>query len=255
MRNMNKKLLIALSLCCVLGVVGVTAHAYQSQLTSEDRKETVATLGGKAGANGNQSELAVDDVEVVTTFASLAIDISDPAVMWDNSTNIVLARVDSIDGSSNYSDVTDDYVYPYTYGHMTVIENFKGELPVDESVEFYKIGGTVSTQQYYNSMAEAQREKFDVFGDKSKISDSKFIKQMFSGDIDVEVGKTYVMYLGPETAYHAKPGTYAIFGFQGGLREVQTTSGGLGRSASSQMVLNNFTGEWEELKDLFNERQ
>ncbi len=74
----------------------------------------------------------------------------------------------------------------------------------------------------------------------------------FNGDIDIEVGKTYLVYLtSPEYGIgtFAKEDSYTIDSFQGGLREIDATSI-TNEEPLNMMVLNNFTNSWEKLGDI-----
>lgn len=195
------------------------------------------------------------NVYTISSTHDLAIDISNPTEMRRVSTYVALVKIDSIDGANNYSEVSQEYVLPYTYGHMTVLENIAGDLSTGESLEFYRLGGTISVDQYYNGLTEVEKERMDFAKeDNAALASAEYIKETSDGDVDVEAGKTYLVYLVDESAYYAKPGTYVIIGFEGGLREVRTNSGEVATQstteAMSMQVLNNFTGEWESLNSI-----
>lgn len=211
--------------------------------------------GGSKNDNPVTAQTTEQDVYVVSSAHDLAIDISDPTEMKRVSTYVALVRIDSIDGANNYSEVSQEYVLPYTYGHMTVLENIAGDLPTGESLEFYRLGGTISVDQYYNGLTEVEKERMEFAKENNAaLASATYIKETSDGDVDVEAGKTYLVYLVDETAYYAKPGTYAIIGFEGGLREIRTNSGEVvtqsTTEATNMQVLNNFTGEWESLDNI-----
>ncbi len=210
---------------------------------------------GSKNDNPVTAQTTEQDVYVVSSAHDLAIDISDPTEMKRVSTYVALVRIDSIDGANNYSEVSQEYVLPYTYGHMTVLENIAGDLPTGESLEFYRLGGTISVDQYYNGLTEVEKERMEFAKENNAaLASATYIKETSDGDVDVEAGKTYLVYLVDETAYYAKPGTYAIIGFEGGLREIRTNSGEVvtqsTTEATNMQVLNNFTGEWESLDNI-----
>lgn len=215
----------------------------------------VTIVGGSKNDNPVTAQTTEQDVYVVSSAHDLAIDISDPTEMKRVSTYVALVRIDSIDGANNYSEVSQEYVLPYTYGHMTVLENIAGDLPTGESLEFYRLGGTISVDQYYNGLTEVEKERMEFAKENNAaLASATYIKETSDGDVDVEAGKTYLVYLVDETAYYAKPGTYAIIGFEGGLREIRTNSGEVvtqsTTEATNMQVLNNFTGEWESLDNI-----
>lgn len=99
---------------------------------------------------------------------------------------------------------------------------------------------------YNGSNGSLERAKF-----ANQNTENKQAKITFDGDIDIEADKTYLVYLKNSSVHYAEPGAYEIIGFEGGLREIQTTSGYSVNSNSSDLkVLNNFTGEWENLSDI-----
>lgn len=205
---------------------------------------------GSNQRTGSSNSIVVDDVaqgemhEIISN-ASWSIDISNPVVVAEQSSNIALVRIDSIDGADNYSEVSGEYVYPYSYGRMTVLENLKGDLPMDGGVTFYKVGGTITAEQHYNGLTLAQKERYEGATDGPDM-----FKYAFSGDVELEVGKVYLAYLKPEVAYRGDSNAYGFICAQGGLREVQIQLDDRSRSNGEARVLNNFTGEWESLADV-----
>lgn len=200
-----------------------------------------------------QTDITINEANVYTisTMNCLVEDVSDPNVMTRLSQYTAIVRIDSIDGGDNYSTLNESYVLPYTYGKMTVIQSLRGELPENQTLEFYRLGGTVSMDQYYDSLYDSEKANFDEMSMDDAIKNADFIKVFDAEDVRPEVGKTYLVYLKDETVYHGIPGTYAIIGLQGGLREVQAADSEIqAYSASPVKVLNNFTGEWESLADI-----
>lgn len=237
-KNIKRCALIIIGWCCALGAVGFFVALSQNRNVADHQEAAITTV--ESG----------DRVYSVSSDALLTIDISDPEVVAGRSSNIALVRITSIDGSDNYSEVYGDYVYPYTYGHMTILENIKGELAVGESVMFYKLGGTLSVDRYYEGLTEGEKEKFDAIrNNNDTLRASGQIDIRVSDDITVETGKTYLVYLTPEISYYGEPNTYAITCFQGGIREARLQETDT-RSHSDVKILNNFTGEWENLSDI-----
>lgn len=134
---------------------------------------------------------------------------------------------------------------------MTVVDNLKGDLTVGESIRFYRLGGTISLEQFYAGMAEAEREKFGpIENSKDFFGDAKMVKYVMRDDVEPEAGKIYLMYLNPDTVCSKEPGGHIITGFQGGLREIKMEGNGTHHFVGIK-VLNNFTGEWEDLSSVF----
>lgn len=238
---MRTKIQIACVACCVLLGVGVVVGC---SLKNSDQQALNASVADDGSAVDERN------VYTVLTMTDLAVDIADPVAMADISGYIALVRIDSIDGADNYSKVYQEFVSPYTYGRMTVLESIAGDLAIGESVRFYRLGGAVSADRYYEGLTEVEKERFDFArSNNTELMVADKIKVVDVGDIDIEAGKVYLAYLVNESAYYAEPNTYAIIGYQGGLREVQLQESNT-RSSSDTKVLNNFTGEWENLSDI-----
>lgn len=187
----------------------------------------------------------VEDKQYYTAVSSaeLSFDNSNPNAMIDKSSAVAIVTIKSIDGASNYGSGIEQYVYPYTYGEMEVVQTLAGDIPEGSTVKFSRLGGIMPFDEYLKGLSESEQTKITSLNTKRKD-----VKIAFEGDIDIEVGKTYLAYLVESTVHHAEPGAYEIIGFEGGLREIQTTGG---YSANSNIkVLNNFTGEWENLSDI-----
>lgn len=187
----------------------------------------------------------MENITVMNRIVDTAIALSDSQALAMQSTNIALVRIDSLDGANNYSEVTQQYVSPYTYGQMTLLQNIQGELSSGKNYEFYRLGGTLPAEQYYAGTlsAEQNAKRLELQAARGESDEGKYIKDYAMDDVEIEAGKTYLAYLVPENSYYGMPDTYAIIGFQGGLREARQTDG-------VWQVLNNFTGEWEELESV-----
>lgn len=189
-----------------------------------------------------------EEILEAVSMAEITYNPSDPEVMASLSSDIVLVTVTSIDGGSNVNEITGEYVYPYTYGKLQILDTYKGDLSVGQEIEYVRMGGIVTYDSYVASLYPAQREKF--------ISQSgvkpAYIKMMFEQDIELEAGKTYLAYLrNPESGDFSRENAYAMIGWEGGLREVR----GLEQADESNSVpqievFNNYTNEWESLNTI-----
>lgn len=237
----NKKMTIAIVVVILLFVIGVITMV--AILNSQKRNdETTNQESTELNQNPN-SNVQNDDAYVISSFIDLSYNNSDPQTMAERSDGIAIVKIKSIDGVSNYGNGVQQYVYPYTYGEMEVIQTLSGDIEEGTTVKFSRLGGTMPFDEYLEGLSETERAKFtnqDIEKRKAKIT--------FDGDIDIEADKTYLVYLKNSTVHYADSGAYEIIGFEGGLREIQTTSS---YSTNSDLkVLNNFTGEWENLSDV-----
>lgn len=175
-------------------------------------------------------------------------NISNPAYVDSVSSDIALITILSIDGGDNFSEQTNEYCYPYTYGKFKVEKVYKGNLKEENEYNYLRAGGIINYNSYYKSLSDNENAKSDFLTNGVKLS---YIEMKFEGDIDIEPGKTYLAYLSnPESGTFARKDTYMINCFEGGLREVLNYSSVKTRDFSEIEVLNNFTGEYEKINDI-----
>lgn len=224
-------------------VVAATITAAWIVNYNKDNSEDNSVLEDNLdGATSGASTIPPEDVAKVSSVVDTTINLADPQALAENSNYIALVCIDSLDGADNYSEISQQYVLPYTFGQMTVLENYKGELMPGEKYGFYRLGGTLPAEQYYAGALspEANAKRQTMQAENGESDAGKYVRDLAVGDIEIEAGKTYLAYLVPESSYYGKPDTYAIIGYQGGLREARQRD-------DVWQVLNNFTGEWEDL--------
>lgn len=206
----------------------------------EDTKETVFYDAYKA----------IESEEILEAVSIVEIDYnpSDPEVMASKSSDIVLVTVASIDGGSNINEITGDYVHPYTYGKLQILDMYKGDLSVGQEIEYVRMGGIVTYDSYAASLTPAQREKF-ISQTEGKLA---YVKVTGEQDIELEAGKTYLAYLlNPESGNFSKENAYAMIGWEGGLREARELEQAYKGSSAAQIeVFNNYMKEWESLDEV-----
>lgn len=184
----------------------------------------------------------------LSSEAEVNLVISDSEEMYNTATHVALVHVNSIDGGSNINEQTKEYCYPYTYGKMTIIESYKGDLSKDQSIEYVRMGGIISYDDYYSSLYASQQEKMGQLENKPE-----YVKMKFGEDIDIEVGKDYLVYLDnreDEDVKLAHQNAYGVIGWEGGLREVNTTATTRSSNTSVQLY-NNITNQWENLESVY----
>lgn len=233
----SKNVAIVIIVAALLLIAGAMATVAMLSLQKQD--DETAELEQKPSSD------VPEDVYLIASFIELDYNNSNPQTMAGMSDSMAIVKIKSLDGVSNYGKGVQQYVHPYTYGQMEIIQNLKGDVKEGEIVKFSRLGGTMPFDEYLEGLSEAERAKFANHDTEKKV------KITFDGDIDIEADKTYLVYLANSTVHYAEPGAYEIVGFEGGLREIQTTSGYSVNSNSSDLkVLNNFTGEWENLNDV-----
>ncbi|MEF9967791.1 hypothetical protein [Anaerorhabdus sp.] len=196
--------------------------------------------------------ISKDDTLFIQSQADMSIDLRDPKVVAANSDSIVIATIQSIDGGDILNKVKGTYCHPYTYGTMIIESTIKGDLESGTEVKYTRMGGIVSFNKYLSSLPTAKRDKLLS---QPQASNVQYVDYTFGDDIEIEVGKTYLMYLiDPENSI-VDPNAYRITMWQGGMREVRGNNVNSDlRSASLNeiQIYNNFTNEWENLDTILN---
>ncbi len=106
---------------------------------------------------------------------------------------VSIVRIESVNYSNRYP-MTKEYDLPYTYGEATVIENLKGELSTKE-ITYRRFGGILPYEEYIkgsNAPEKVARLQKKNNVDGASLRGSKIVSK-WDGDIDVEVGKTYMV--------------------------------------------------------------
>lgn len=245
-KNAGRGILVGVAVCCVLGVIVATVMAMRGDGGSDEEWAEEVEVEDTLGREKTQAEIDNEDegIRTARSIPEWGVDIEDPKVVAEKSTNIALVRIDRIEGFGNYSEVSESYTMPYTYGEMTVLENIKGELPLDKELKFYRMGGVLSAEEYYTGLGEEMKAKYAEMNADNPELWTKKTRYMLMDDIKVELGKVYLAYLMPDTVYEKDSKAYGMILAQAGTREAQKDENG------EWEVLNNFTGEWESLSEV-----
>ncbi len=183
--------------------------------------------------------------------ASYAIDLNDLEEMYNGHEFIALIHVDKLYPATTYKENIDEYIMPYTPGEATILKVLKGNF-ASEHISFLRLGGTVSYAEYEKSLPPSAREKFaQSFTDEKKFT--TYIKNMSKGDIDIERGKNYLVYMNRSDDFHNK-NEYTIEAYEYGLREVNLDYNTFSIDSLSITIKNNKTGKYENLEKAVSER-
>lgn len=185
------------------------------------------------------------DTLIISTTLDSAVDYSNNEVLKESSKYIALVKINKILGTDNYGTIYKRYVFPYTYGTMTILNVYKGSLEINKKVKFYKLGGTLPIEKYYEGLNKTQKEKFDADNQKNQTIDKsalKNVKVIVGKDCDIKENETYLVYLNDETTYHGEEDSYAIVGLEYGIRKVKNVKDNV------LTVKNNETGKYETME-------
>ena len=139
-----------------------------------------------------------------------------------------------------------------TNGTMLVNNVLKGENSVNGQVISYsKPGGMMKMSEWEKTQPEAANLKRQYLREKNNVDvdlDKTYVNLAISGDIEIEAGKSYLVYLKKNLD------KYEIIGLGNGLRELNVTQAISKVSLQSfdintLKIKNNETGEFESLKD------
>jgi hypothetical protein len=231
---MKKIIIIGLCFLVSSSLLGCSA-------TKVEEKPDVATSNSEDKGYNAYADIPEESIMNASSMADIDTDISNANTMYEMGEYVVLVKIDSIDGGSNTS-LTGEYVHPYTYGKMTVLQVYKGDIQIGIQLDYVRLGGIVSFEDYEKGLLPTQREKI-VGGMKEK---PEYIKKMFGDDIDIEAGVNYLVYLTGTETQVVRSNAYPIIGMQGGLRAI---SGDI-KDESKLEVYNNITKQWEALANV-----
>ena len=155
------------------------------------------------------------------------------------ASHIVVARVISIDEMDvSYS------LFGMTKGKLLINNSLKGDFKSGQVVSFGKIGGIIDAQ----TIIDVQGEEYSYTNDEPK--SEIYFNLIREFDINVEEGKTYLLYL----AYNEHEDVYEILGLKYGLREInipqeKDTISLIDLDFSKLGLKNNDTNEFENLQE------
>lgn len=203
--------------------------------------EDVNIIANVQEDNMEKSYINKDDIFNVeySMLLSSTVDITDINVLKEMAEDIVIAKVSKIDGGINYSETFKMYSSVNTIGEIEIEKSIKGGLKEGQIVPFIRLGGIIETSEYVKGLNEKRKrllEEAEQKGEETML-DYKYVKEIKSGDIEIEEGKTYLMFI----CYDPYNERYEIFGDQYGLREYDE---------NTSSVLNNDTNEYEKIESL-----
>ena len=111
-----------------------------------------------------------------------------------------------------------------------------------KKITYRRFGGILPYEEYIkasNASEKVTRLQKENNVDVDSLKGTKIISR-WDGDIEVEVGKTYLVLMINDPKFHQE-NEYWFEGYQYGLREVQL---------QPLKIKNNVTGEWEQLSAL-----
>lgn len=206
--------------------------------------------------NDNKEKNVVMDLR---TELDYAIDVSDKKIRYDNSKYIIIGKVKSIDGATNYNEKKQAYTSIFTYGTIEINSILKGNIE-NREIPFIRLGGEISFEEYEKGLKDSQKVKMELVRTLSpEEKKTSFVAYGPEGDIQLEEGKTYLLYMD----YDTDDDKYLVRYMQYGAWEVDTNTLNTEilnnktqnkynalKNNNQIKVKNNVTGKWENISDV-----
>lgn len=227
--------IFVLMICCA----GIFSFSYRKSTTDEGQAyeiKSYITEQMKAEAYVSTAELCL--LEEFT-----------PQKIGNDADNIVLATVLTLDNAD-----PDGSMVGMTNGTMLINQVLSGNLSQGQVINYSKPGGMMKMSEWEESQPDAATQKRQYLREQSNADinlDETYINVKVSGDIEIEAGKSYLVYLKNNNS------SFEIIGLGNGLRELdvnQQTSRATVQNfnMSSLKIKNNETGEFESLEHYVN---
>lgn len=233
-KQMSKKeiltiisIILIISLCVVIGII------IKRQTSSQMLIGGIKTINDAVNVIpiGNVTDEQIAITGNSETLIDSDINPANSTSIANDAEVIIIGTVKSIDGTVNYNPVAETYVFPRTVGQVTVNKVIKGNLNYNE-IPFMKSGGILPVSEYEKSLRESEISKMGLDKISEEEKKTTYVKEVMSDDIEIQEGKTYLMYL----KYNQDYGCYIISYQKYGLREVDTNI-----ESSNQAILNSNT--------------
>ncbi len=176
-------------------------------------------------------------IEQAGVDGDFAYDMSDPNKLKENSTNVFVAKVTSIDSATCNLEGYDYSPVPYTLGKLEILKNYVGEAK--ETVTFSRVGGTVTMEEYDRNAPSEAVAKREYNRTQQGTKAAEYMKVIFNDDIELTAGETYLFYAN----YNSEYDRYEIIGLEYGSRQLENFDSTAEVVADSVTILNNVTGQ------------
>ncbi|ALV42157.1 hypothetical protein AU252_14195 [Pseudarthrobacter sulfonivorans] len=234
---------VSFMIAAMLLLAGVSSCASDAPKPADHESNQQVKQAETSSSNNVYASIPSDEIQHAITEAEFIWDAKDPYYGYNRVPVVARVHIDSIDGGRAFSTISDQYVFPQTIGKMTVRDVYKGDVKPGDQVNYSRVGGTVTFDEYWSSLNQQQRDKILHLNNGQRPTAKKYIQKKVLDDVDIEAGKEYVVFLSPQSSKDGKLHEYSITGYQFGLREVKG-------SGAETTVLNNETKTWESLDSL-----
>lgn len=255
-RNQTQRRWLMLAACLLMlallaPITILSKKSNNSEFTSANLKNTM-----EKNDNVNNIIATIENKDIILNLTSdldYALNISDKNVRNENSDFIIIGTVQFIDGSTNYNPTTNEYTEIQTIGKIKVDKVMKGNIK-DNIIPFIRLNGVISFSEYEKGLTESQKAKLELTRTlTNEEKKTKYVSSIINDNINIEQGKTYLMYV----KYNSDYDRYGIVFMQYGLREIDVDT--MSKSESKILikeematikVKNNETGKLETIKEV-----
>ncbi len=240
----NKKILIfSLALVGILTCFIAVHHSFKGE------KNNVLEQGNSS--IDENSYVREDGKQVYNEFYSpfLAVDYSKKNNINRDADYIAIIRIDSLE-SSNWDSINNQYVAVYSKGKATVLTVLKGDL--SSTISYRRLGGQIGYNEWMKGSVD--KKKMDSIIGIPTNPDNVIINSQKEDDIQLEVGKTYLVFMTQYSCCNLE-NEYTIMAYEYGVRELQqqTEWNTLSMQEVGDLkVKDNKTGNWVKLSDVVN---
>ena len=228
---------IAMLICCI----ALVSFKYKDNITSENTTQMYEV-------SSYITEQMKAEAGVCTAELCLLEEFT-PQKIGNDADAIALATVLTLDNAD-----PDASMVGMTNGTMLINNVLSGNLSQGQVINYSKPGGMMKMSEWEESQPEAATQKRQYLREQNNVEidlNNTYINLMISGDVEIEAGKSYLVYLKNNN------GRYEIIGLGNGLRELdvaqQTSRAAVQNfNLSSLKIKNNETGEFETLENYIN---
>ena len=229
------KILLGIGALLVI-LTSTLGNNYYDENNNNESTNIVENLKQDEIAKNEDEKYIINEI----SYANTGVDYSDKEVLKAESDLIVLGKIDEILEVSNYVKNEDYYSATRTFASIDVIDVLgKDTVMMDKltntnkkiQVAFY--GGTLPYSEYERALTPSEKEKnstLKVFNQEGRTKTNTFVRTKSQNQLDVEEGKTYLLYLYYSDAY----GMFVPVDADEGVKEYDTTL---------KQVKNHITGE------------
>lgn len=200
----------------------------------------------KKSTNDTSINSSGDEKIVYEAFYELymSVDYSNKQTLNNEADYIAIVTIDSL-SASNWDDLNNEYVSPYTKGSAKVLTTLKGTLP--ESINYKRLGAEISYNEWIKG--DVDPNKIEAITSIDEDNTNVEVDSRMSSDIHLNKGKTYLVFMKQYSCCNVD-NEYTIIAFEFGTRELQQQSDISINNVGSMKVKDNTTGEWVNISDV-----